>query len=359
DRIDEAKFANLREFLVENDDILFTSRGTIGKCAVFPSNCAKGVLHPCLIRIQIDDRLVIALSRLNRTCPGKEDTFVLDFANDWETIRDSFQPYYEVTTVKEETDVNHLYDLKARLDQFQVYWETEIEAFSNVYFNPANKLGNPKEQRHLYAFTDPVVDRFRAIREGERRDEFKKGLRTWTNLYSFLSQIMPFTDPEFEKFYAYARLLQTRLPKRDLSESLELDDEVALEYYRLEKIKEGAIELEKGESGELSGTSEAGLKRSKEEEAFLSEIITVLNERFGTEFEEADKLFFDQIEAELMEDETLQTQARVNKLDMFKFAFNDKFIDKLIERMDQNQDIFEKILEDKVFGDFVKELMMK
>lgn len=60
-----------------------------------------------------------------------------------------------------------------------------------------------------------------------------------------------------------------------------------------------------------------------------------------------------------MEDETLQTQARVNKLDTFKFAFNDKFIDKLIERMDQNQDIFEKILEDKVFGDFVKELMMK
>lgn len=76
----------------------------------------------------------------------------------------------------------------------------------------------------------------------------------------------------------------------------------------------------------------------------LSEIINVLNERFGTEFEEADKLFFDQIEAELMEDETLQTQARVNKIDTFKFAFNDKFdIDKLIGRMNQNQEIFEKI----------------
>ena len=78
-----------------------------------------------------------------------------------------------------------------------------------------------------------------------------------------------------------------------------------------------------------------------------------------TDFEEADKLFFDQIEAELMDDETLQTQARVNKIDTFKFAFNDKFIDKLIGRMDQNQEIFEKILEDKVFGDVVKELMMR
>jgi len=132
-----------------------------------------------------------------------------------------------------------------------------------------------------------------------------------------------------------------------------------LEYYRLQKIKDGAIELVKGETGELSGTSEAGLKRAKEEEALLSEIITILNDRFGTEFEEADKLFFDQIEAELLEDETLQTQAKVNKLDTFKFAFDDRFIDRLIARMDQNQEIFEKILEDKAFGDLVKEVMMK
>jgi len=211
----------------------------------------------------------------------------------------------------------------------------------------------------LYAFTDHAVDRFKGIKEEEKQDEFKKGLRSWTNLYAFLSQIMPFIDVEFEKFYAYAKLLQTRLPKRELSEALHLDDEVALEYFRLQKIKEGAIKLQKGEGGELSGTSEAGLKREKDQDAPLSEIITVLNDRFGTEFEEADKLFFEQIEAELLEDETLQTQAKVNKIDTFKFAFNDKFIDSLIGRMDQNQEIFEKILEDKVFGDFVKQLMME
>lgn len=323
-----------------------------------------GFDQPLLHTMYVDKKLsgvkaVQTLSRLNRMHPGKEDTFVLDFANDRQTILDSFQPYYEVTSVTEETDINHLYDLKARLDEFQVYWTQEIEAFANVYFDPKTKLNNPKQQKHLYAFTDPAVDRFKAIAEEEKQDEFKKGLRSWTNLYAFLSQIMPFIDSEFEKFYAYAKLLQTRLPKRELSESLHLDDEVALEYYRLQKIKEGSIELQKGEEGELSGTSEAGLKRAKDEEALLSEIINVLNDRFGTEFEEADKLFFDQIEAELMEDETLQTQARVNKIDTFKFAFNDKFIDKLIGRMDQNQEIFEKILEDKVFGDLVKELMMK
>ena len=333
------------------------------KILIVADKYQTGFDQPLLHTMYVDKKLsgvkaVQTLSRLNRTCPGKEDTFVLDFANERQTILDSFQPYYETTSVIEETDINHLYDLKARLDGFQVYWEREIEAFANIYFDPKSKLNNPKEQRHLYAFTDPAVDRYKAINDEEKQDEFKKGLRSWTNLYAFLSQIMPFIDVDFEKFYAYAKLLQTRLPKRELSESLHLDDELALEYYRLQKIKEGAIVLQKGENGELSGTSEAGLKREKDEEALLSEIINVLNERFGTDFEEADKLFFEQIEAELMDDETLQSQAKVNKIDTFKYAFNDKFIDKLISRMDQNQEIFEKILEDKEFGDFIKQLMM-
>jgi len=140
---------------------------------------------------------------------------------------------------------------------------------------------------------------------------------------------------------------------------LQLSDEIAMEYYRLQKMKEGAIGLVKGEDGELDGLSEAGIKRAKEEKAPLSEIIEVLNERFGTEFEDADRLFFDQIESELIQDKTLQTQARANKIDTFKYAFEDMFINKLIDRMDQNQDIFDKIVENKAFGSIVKELMLK
>jgi len=170
---------------------------------------------------------------------------------------------------------------------------------------------------------------------------------------------MPFKDAEFEKFYAYAKLLQTKLPKNDLADSLQLTDEIAMEYYRLQKIKEGSIDLVKGEDGELDGLSEAGIKRAKEEKAALSEIIDVLNERFGTEFEDADRLFFEQIEAELIEDEKLKVQAKANKIDTFKYAFEDMFLNKLIDRMDQNQDIFDKIVENKSFGNLVKELMLK
>ena len=332
------------------------------KILIVADKYQTGFDQPLLHTMYVDKALsgvkaVQTLSRLNRTYPGKQDTFVLDFVNDRETILASFQPYYQRTSVTENPDPNHLYDLKNKLDEKQVCWQSEIEAFANVYFKPSNRLLN-KDQSALYAFIDPAVDRFKALETEEIKDEFKKGLRTWCNLYSFLSQIMPFSDSDFEKFYAYAKLLQTKLPKRDLSESLQLTDELAMEYYRLEKIADGTIELQK-EDGELDGLTEAGIKRAKEEKAPLSQIIKVLNDRFGTEFTEADRLFFDQMEADLLLDDKLKEQAQANKIDTFKFAFEDLFLTKLIERMDQNQDIFEKILENKAFGGVVKDLLMK
>lgn len=327
-----------------------------------------GFDQPMLHTMYVDKKLsglkaVQTLSRLNRTAPGKEDTFILDFANDRETIYQSFQPYYEKTKVAEEPDINHLFDLKGKLDQTQIFWQSEINAFANIYFKPIGKansrIGSEKDQSHLYAYIDPAIDRFKALETEDEKDEFKKSLRTWTNLYAFLSQIMPFSEPDFEKFYAYAKLLQTKLPKKELSDRLQLSDEIAMEYYRLQKIKEGSIDLVKGEDGELDGVSEAGIKRAKEEKALLSEIIEVLNERFGTEFEEADKLFFDQIETKLAQDEKLKIQGKANKIDTFKYAFEDAFMRILIELMEQNQDIFDKIIENKSFGGLVKELMLK
>jgi type I restriction enzyme R subunit len=138
-----------------------------------------------------------------------------------------------------------------------------------------------------------------------------------------------------------------------------LDDDIALEYYRLQKISEGSIKLEKQGEVELSPTTEAGLLRDKEEKAALSEIIRILNDRFGTDFTEADKLFFDQIEAELVADEKLSDKAKSNTIDNFKFGFDDVFLTKLIDRMDQNKEIFVKIMDDEQFAETVKTWMMK
>lgn len=124
----------------------------------------------------IDEKLsgvkaVQTLSRLNRTYPGKEDTFILDFQNDRETIIDSFQPYYELTTLTETTDPNHLYDLKGQSDGAEIYYQSEVDGFAKVFYNPGGSTY--KDQGKLYGFIDPAVDRFKEKNE-ELQDEFKK-----------------------------------------------------------------------------------------------------------------------------------------------------------------------------------------
>jgi type I restriction enzyme R subunit len=318
-----------------------------------------GFDQPLLHTMYVDKKLngvlaVQTLSRLNRTAPGKEDTFVLDFVNDREVILNSFQPYYETTTLAETTDPNLLYDLKNKLDAAQVYWQSEIDATCKVFFN---KGATAKDQKLLYAHVQPAVDRFKPLDE-EKQEEFKRQLTQWTRLYSFLSQIIPFQDVELEKFYAYGRLLLAKLPKKDITERLRLNDEVSLQYYRLQKIAEGSIVLEAQVAYELRGSTETGMKRDKEDKAKLSEIIGVLNDRFGTEFTSADQLFFDQIEAELVADEKLVYQAQNNSIENFKYGFEERFIEKLIDRMDNNQEIFSKILGEKDFGEIVKAYML-
>ncbi|MCH8905376.1 MAG: type I restriction endonuclease subunit R, partial [Bacteroidetes bacterium] len=331
-----------------------------------------GYDQPLLHTMYVDKKLsgvkaVQTLSRLNRMCPGKEDTFVLDFTNDTEDIYNSFQPYYELTTVEETSDPNYLYDLKNEIEKAQVIWPTEVDSFCNVYFKSSEVL-NHKDQGKLNAHIDPAVERYKQLREeGEddvinedvSQEDFKNTLLTFTRLYAFLGQIMPFYDMELEKLFTYSRFLLKKLPKKSQSERFRLGDEVALEYYRLQRIKEEDIALEpEGEYG-LDGKSEAGIRLDKKEKVALSEIIDVLNKRFGTEFNEADKLFFDQIEQEMVDDEKLSEQAQSNTIANFKFGFDDVFMEKLIDRMEQNQDIFGKIMDDKEFGALVKGYMLK
>lgn len=210
----------------------------------------------------------------------------------------------------------------------------------------------------MYAYIDPAVDRFKALEE-EPQDEFKKSMTAFVRLYSFLSQIMPFQDVELEKLYSFGRFLLSKLPKTDYTERLKLDNEVALDYYRLQKIGEGDLVLQvQGEFG-LDPTTEAGIARSKDEKDRLSNIIKLLNDKFGTDFNEADKLFFDQIEEELYQDEELKIRALNNPLDNFKYAFEEVFINKLIERMDGNQEIFDKIMENTEFKNDVKNWLTK
>ncbi len=322
-----------------------------------------GFDQPLLHTMYVDKRLdgvkaVQALSRLNRMHPGKDDTFVLDFVNQREDILNAFQPYYERTTLVDTTDPNKLYDLKNKIDTFKVIDYGDVDVFSSVFFKD-KKLHNKTEHAQLNALVDKAVERYEAIEKEEDREDLANTCRVFTRLYAFLAQIMPFSDVELEKFYAYIRLFLKKLPKRTNDGRFTLDDEVALEYYRLQKIAEGKIELQKGVDAGLKPVNEAGTKKDKEEYKRLSEIIKIINDHFGTDFTEADKLFFDQIEEELVLDEKLGLQAKNNTIENFKYGFEDIFVSKLVDRMDQNEDLFNKIMEDKAFAAVVKDYLLK
>ncbi|HDP99940.1 MAG TPA: type I restriction endonuclease subunit R [bacterium] len=320
-----------------------------------------GFDQPLLHTMFVDKKLsgvkaVQTLSRLNRTCPGKEETFVLDFANDRQTIIDSFQPYYEMTMMSETTYPNHLYDLKGKTDSAQVYFQSEVDAFSKIFYKPGS--ASVRDQGKLYAFIDPAVDRFKQLDEA-KQDDFKKSLTSFVRLYSFLSQILPFQDVDLEKLYSYSRFLLTKLPKVDYTERLKLDNEVALEYYRLQKIAEGDLVLQIQRKHDLDPVTEAGISREKEEKDKLSNIINLLNEKYGFDFTDQDRLYFEQIEQALYENDDLKIRARNNPIENFKYAFDEVFIQTLIDRMDANAEIFDKIMVNSEFKDDVKNWLTK
>jgi len=323
------------------------------------SKYQTGFDQPLLHTMYVDKKLsgvlaVQTLSRLNRIAAGKTDTFVLDFVNDRDTILKSFQPYNEYTTADLEPNPNLLYDLKYKLEFKQIIWQTEVGNFCKAFVNRKEITRN---QAALNTSIDPAVSRFKGLKQDEQ-DEFKKQLVQWLRLYAFITQILPIQDIDLEKFSLYAKYLETKLPRKTEEERVSLTDEVALDYYRIQKMQEGGIGLVAGEGGMVTGATEVGMVSEKEEKIALSEIISLLNDRFGTDFTAADQLYFDQIEQELFENETLQTQAQSNTLDNFRYGFEDLFLDILIGRMDQNQEIAKKIMNDQDFGKMVKTWMV-
>lgn len=192
-----------------------------------------GFDQPLLHTMSVDKKLsgvkaVQTLSRLNRRAPGKEGTFVLGFANDLDTILESFQPYYEATYFRESPEPNFLYDLKVRLEQRNVIYAEEVEAFAQVFFKSVSAL-TPTDQGKLNGFLDPAVQRYKYLVDAEIKDNFRHTLTSFVRLYAYLSQVMPFTDAEREKLFAYGRLLLTKLPPSRDADAFVLNDEVALD----------------------------------------------------------------------------------------------------------------------------------
>ena len=290
---------------------------------------------------------VQTLSRLNRTAPGKTRTFVLDFKNEGGDIFAAFKPYYETTPVGENADPQKLNELHHKLLQPAVFSPDDIRAFAEVWFK-ARRDHSGQDHRLMNAILDASVERFNNLDEPVQ-DEFRGQLTAFRNLYAFLSQIMPYFDEGLEQLYAFLRNLSPKLPHPGNGTKFTLDDDVALKFFRIQQMGEGTIDLSNGEADPLKGPTDVGTAREKDADVALSTLVGKLNERFGTDFTEADQLFFDSVRATAERDERIVEAAKANSEANFAAFFSRVLDDLFIQRMEGNDEIFNRVMGDKQF----------
>lgn len=296
---------------------------------------------------------VQTLSRLNRTAPGKTRTFVLDFRNEEEEIFTAFKPYYEATPIGDGADPQKLNELHHKLLQPAIFTPQDVMDFAAVWFKGRR---DPSGQDHkaMNAVLDRCVARF-GEREEAEQETFRGLLTAFRNLYGFLSQILPYIDEELERLYAFVRNLAAKLPRPGDGTTFTLDDDVALKFFRLQQVSEGTIDLSQGVADPLKGPTDLGSAREKDTDIALSTLVEQLNERFGTDFTEADQLFFDQVRATAEQDEKIVEAAKANTEENFSAYFGRVLDDLFIQRMEGNDEIFNRVMSDKQFRNAAQE----
>lgn len=311
-----------------------------------------GFDEPLLHTMFVDKKLsgvkaVQTLSRLNRIMRGKKDTFVLDFVNSAEDIRKAFEPYYEETVLEEETNPNVVYDIKNTLDEFRVYQQTEIDRFAALFYSGKEQTAGALGK--LQGALQPALDRFASLAAAEQ-DSFKSALARFNRIYTFITQVCRLFDKDIHKFSVYGKFLAKMLPKGG-ADAVALSDKILLEYYRLEKDFEGSIGLEGADGGVRPITGDAG-KREKKKDPLMV-IIEKINEKYGTNFTEMDKVLL-QIQNDYAMKEKWQSYAKNNDRKTFMLLFEKDFPDMAAARYERNEDFFVRMFSDP---EMMKEIM--
>lgn len=302
-----------------------------------------GFDQPLLYAMYVDKALtglaaVQTLSRLNRMHPDKDGTFVLDFRNDAEAIREAFEPYYG-ETVAPPTDPNLLYDTRHAIDEFGILRSDEVTKVVGLILN----VSGPADHGRIHAALAPAIDRFNALDE-EELDRFRDALTRFVRIYSFLAQIVTFTDVDLERDYVFCRALSAFLPSA-MGEAVDLGSDIELTHLRLSKQFEGSVTLD-GDTGEVKTVFSGTGPQNEPEPETLSTIIDRFNERYATDWTDADRLFPDAIEEDLVNDERIQLEAAANNLDAFKVGFDNTYLSAIASRLDRNEKVAGQLLDD-------------
>lgn len=317
---------------------------------MFQTGYDEPLLHTMYVdKMLYDIKAVQTLSRLNRSCPKKYDTFVLDFFNDPNDIIDSFSRYYKTTLLSGETDPNKLYDLIADMESYQVYSNSDVEQLVNRYLDGADR-----DQ------LDPVLDACVALYkqlEVDGQIKFKSAAKGFVRTYGFLSAILPYGNPEWEKLSIFLTMLIPKLPspqEDDLSQGIL--DAIDLDSYRVEKRETISLILPDEDTEVLPVPTSIAKGKQEPEMDVLSAILSDFNDMFGNiDWKDADNVRRQilEIPAMVSRDERYQNAMR-NSDKQEARTESDRVLQSVIfSIMADNMELFKQYTDN---GDFKKRL---
>jgi type I restriction enzyme R subunit len=344
-----------------------------------------GFDQPLLCGMYVDKRLggiqaVQTLSRLNRAYPGKDTTFILDFVNEAEEVLEAFRTYYTTATLEDVTDPNLVYNLRAKLDAAGHYDEFEVDRVAAVELNPQSKQGDLV--RALQPVADRLVRQFKAAHERWKATKaaandsaaedahaemetltlFKRDMGSFGHAYTFLSQIFDYGNTGLEKRAIFYKRLMPLLELGREREGVDLS-QVVLTHHILRDRGNCALPLGEGDAPTLKPLTDAGSGSVQEKErARLGEIIAKVNDLFGADTTEGDKLVYvnDVIKGKLMESDTLRQQAVNNSKEQFANSpdLNQELIDAIMNASSALSSLSKQALESEHVRSGLKEVLL-
>ncbi|MEA3350092.1 MAG: type I restriction endonuclease, partial [Chloroflexota bacterium] len=300
-------------------------------------------------------RAVQTLSRLNRAHPKKHDTFVLDFVNSVDVIEAAFADYYRTTILSEETDSNKLHDLKADLDGYQVYAQTQVDELVHRY------LGRV-ERSQLDPLLDACVGLYIDDLDEDGQVDFKSKAKAFGRAYNFLSAILPYNNPQWEKLSIFMNFLIPKLPapkEDDLSRGIL--EAIDMESYRVEVQASLNISLA-DEDAEIDPvpTAASGMLPEPELDQ-LSEIIRAFNELWGNiDWQDNDKIrkiISEEIPAKVAADKAYQNAIRNSDKQNARIEHDKALQRVLIDLLTDHTELFKQFSDNDSFKKWLSDMV--